>query len=242
MTPATGLWGAQLTIDGANFGAVQGDNKVEFPSPIGANGFVIDTWSDVEITGRVAFPATGMVSVVTPGGDASVMFTTTEPWVPSADLDVAQLAQEIVLSTGDVAALYNEYELTNEPTLAVFTGSEIGVYPLADLVDSQDPTATAVAQVVEADDHSPEVIATKPDGTVAVFAIAAGSVTDTATGLTGNVIATGRDGTGLFAWIETETGIELGARARRGPPARRCRRCTRPSPARSPRTARCGSS
>ncbi len=215
VTPGTGLWGAELTIDGTEFGAVQGESKVEFPSPVGANGFVIDTWSDTEITGRVAFPATGAVSVVTAGGDSSATFMTMQPWVPSADLDVEDLAQEIVLSTGDVAALYNEYELTPEPTLAVFSGSAIGAYPLADLVDAQNPTATAVAQVFESDDHSPEVLATKPDGTVGAFTISAGSVTDTATGLTGNVIAVGRDATGLFAWIETETGIEL---AREGTP------------------------
>jgi hypothetical protein len=209
VTPGTALWGAELTIDGTNFGAVQGESKVEFPSPVGANGFVGDTWSDTEITGRVAFPATGAVSVVTAGGDSSATFTTMQPWVPSTDLDVAALAQEIVLSTGDVVALYNEYELTNEPTLAVFTGSASGAYPLADLVDPQDPTATAVAVVVEADDHTPEVLGTKPDGTVGAFTLSGGSVTDTATGLTGNVIVAGRDATGLFAWIETETGIEL---------------------------------
>ena len=210
VTPGTALWGAELTIDGTNFGAVQGESKVEFPSPVGANGFVGDTWSDTEITGRVAFPATGAVSVVTAGGDSSATFTTMQPWVPSTDLDVAALAQEIVLSTGDVVALYNEYELTNEPTLAVFTGSASGAYPLADLVDPPDPTATAVAVVVEADDHTPEVLGTKPDGTVGAFTLSGGSVTDTATGLTGNVIVAGRDATGLFAWIETETGIELG--------------------------------
>ena len=215
VSPQTALWGAPLTIDGGNFGAVQGNGKVEFPSPVGANGFVVTTWSDSEIVGRIAFPADGAVSVVTDGGAASTDFTAMKPWVPSDPVDVTELAQEIVLSTGDVAAVYSQYELTNEPTLAVFGGSDVGAFPLTSLVDTVDPSAPFVGAVFEADDHSPEVLATKPDGSVSAFALSNGAVAETATSLTGNVIAVGRDATGLYAWIETETGIEM---AREGSP------------------------
>lgn len=215
VSPQMGMWGAQLTIDGGNFGGAQGNGKVEFPSPVGANGFVVNTWTDSEITGRLAFPADGAVSVVTDGGTASTDFTTMKPWMPSQPIDVGELAQQIVLSTGDVAAVYAQYELTNEPTLAVFSGSHAGAFPMASLVDTVDPTAPFVGAVFEADDHSPQVLATKPDGSVSVFAIANATVAETATGLMGDVIAVGRDATGLYAWIEAETGIEM---ARPGSP------------------------
>jgi hypothetical protein len=215
VTPAAAKWGDMLTLDGGNFGLVQGNNKVEFPSPVGANGFVVSTWSDTEITGRLAFPADGAVTIVTDGGDASTDFTTMKPWAPSASMDVAKLAQAIVLSTGDVASVYAQFELTNEPTLAVFSGPDMGAFPMASLVDMTNPTAPFVGAVFEADDHSPEVLATKPDGSVAQFTLAAGALTETATSLSGNVIAVGRDATGLYAWVETETGVE---RARPGTP------------------------
>lgn len=220
VSPSSALWGAQLTITGTNFGATQGTGKVEFPSPAGANGFVVDTWTDTSITGRVAFPANGAVSVVTTGGTASTSFTTMEPYAPSAAVDVTAPVQEIVLSTGDVAGLFADYQLASEPTLAAFSGSAMGAFPLADLIDSQDPTAPIVGQVVESDAHAPEVLATKPDGTVGAFTISGTSVVDTAVAtasgpIAGNVVAAGRDATGLYAWIETETGIEL---AREGTP------------------------
>jgi hypothetical protein len=220
VSPSTALWGAQLTITGADFGAVQGTSRVVFPDPIGANGFQIDMWSDTAITGRVEFPATGSIGVMTDGGTASTMFTTMEPYVPTPALDVVQPLQEIVLSTGDVAGLFAQYQATPDPTLGVFSGSAAGSYPLADLVDSQDPTAAVVAQLVEADDHGAEVLGTKPDGSVGAFTISGGALVDTpvttASGaIDGNVVAAGRDTTGLYAWIETETGLEL---AREGTP------------------------
>ncbi|HEX4451483.1 MAG TPA: IPT/TIG domain-containing protein [Kofleriaceae bacterium] len=208
VSPATGVWGTQVTITGTGFGVTQGTNRV-VAGAAGANGFVIDTWSDTQITGRIAFPATGSIGVTNTGGTASTTFTTTMPWTPSAALDVAELAQEIVLSTGDVAALYNEFELTPEPTIAAFTGAVKGAYPMSTLVDPQDPTAPLVAAIVEADDHTPEVLATKPDGSVAAFTVSGGTLTETPTTLSGNVVAAARDATGLYAWIETETGIEL---------------------------------
>ena len=214
VSPSTALWGTQLTIAGTNFGAAQGTGKVEFPNPAGANGFVVDTWSDTSITGRVAFPATGAISVVTTGGTASTSFTTMEPYAPSTAVDVTTPVQEIVLSTRDVAGLFADYQLASEPTLAAFSGSATGAFPLANLIDSQDPTAPIVGQVVEADNHTPEVLATKPDGNVGAFTISGTSVVDTAVAtasgpIAGNVVAAGRDATGLYAWIETETGIEL---------------------------------
>jgi hypothetical protein len=208
VTPTSGLWGSQLTITGANFGATQGTNRVVAGSA-GANGFVVDTWSDTQITGRIAFPATGSIGVTNLGGTASTTFTTTMPWTPSTAVDVTELAQEIVLSTGDVAALYNEFELAPQPTIAAFTGTAQGAYPISSLVDSQDPTAAIAAAIVEADDHTPELIATKPDGTVSAFTVGGGTLSETPTTLSGNVVAAARDTTGLYAWIETETGIEL---------------------------------
>jgi hypothetical protein len=59
------------------------------------------------------------------------------------------------------------------------------------------------------------VIATKQDGTVAELVPQAGSVVATATGLTGAVIAAGVDTTGLYAWVDTTSGL---VRARAGSP------------------------
>lgn len=215
VNPTSGVWGTQLTITGTNFGVTQGTNRVVAGS-VGANGFVVDTWTDTQITGRIAFPATDSIGVTNLGGTAMTTFTTTMPWTPSDAVDVADLAQEIVLSTGDVGALYNEFELTPEPTLAAFTGTAKGAYPIASLVDSADPTAPIAAAVVEGDDHTPELIATKPDNSVSAFTISGGTLAETPTMLpAGNVIAAARDATGLYAWIETETGMIL---AREGSP------------------------
>lgn len=210
LTPQAGLWGTEVTIDGANFGSVPGTSSVGFEGPIGANGFVVDMWGDTAITGRIAFPATGNIDVHTDGGSALAgTFATTEPWMPSSALDVTELVAELVLSTGDVAALYQEYELTSGPTLAVFSGSDAGAYSLEDLA------SPLIAQLAEADDNTPEVIATKLDNTVVVLTALNASVTTTATGLTGNVIAAARDATGLYTWIATASGLE---RARPGTP------------------------
>jgi hypothetical protein len=207
MTPTSGTWGTQVTIDGANFGAVEGTTAVAFAG-VGAAGFVVDTWNPSEITGRVAFPATGDVTVQSSAGTADAgTFTTSEPWAPSAPLDVTELDQEVVLSTGDVAALYSDYELASSPTLAVFSGSAAGAYPLDDL------TVPFAAQLVEADDHTPEAIATKPDGTIEMYGVSSATLTSAATGLTGTVLAAGRDATGVYAWINAAAGVE---RARPG--------------------------
>ena len=215
MTPLTGYWGTEVTIDGENFGAVAGTGSVQVAGT-GANGFVLDTWNDTEITGRIAFPATGMFSIQTGNGEVDAWpFTTMDPYVPSSSLDVSQLVEALAVSTGDVAGLYQEYELTNEPTLAVFSGSAAGAYPIDDLVDTATPSAPMIARLVEADDQTPEVIATKPDGTIAAFAIQGSSIAATATGLTGTVVAAARDATGVYAWIATASGVE---RVRPGAP------------------------
>jgi IPT/TIG domain len=214
VSPTSGIWGTQITITGTGFGGTQGTNRV-LAGMTGANGFVVNTWSDEQITGRIAFPATGSIGVMNGGGTAMTTFTTTMPWTPSSALDVAALNQEIVLSTGDVAALYNEFELSPEPTLAAFTGSAMGAYPMSTLVDPDDTSAPPIAAIVEADDHTPEVLGTKPDGSVSAFTVSGGTLSETATMLSGNVVAAARDATGLYAWIETETGIEL---AREGSP------------------------
>ena len=214
MTPATGLWGTQVTIDGANFGVIQGAGVVAFSSSVGAHGFVLDTWTDTEIRGRIAFPGTGLMSVHTAAGEGEAgTFTTTQPYTPSAYLDVAQLVDGLVLSTGEVAALHHEYELTNQATLSVFGGSDRGAYPLAQLVDPANPTSPMIARLVEADDHTPLVIATRRDQTVVALGVQGAALVTTATGLTGNVVAAARDATGLYAWIDTGAGI---VRARPG--------------------------
>ena len=216
MTPANGAWGTAVTIAGRDFGPAPNGGTVTFAGTTGANGFVVDAWHDTEIDGRVAFPATGALVVRTSDGEAQAgTFTTTQTWTPSAPLDVAQLLDARVLSTGDVVALYGEDELMPEPTLAVFTGPDAGAYPLADLVDAQNPGAPTIAHLAEADDHTPEVIATRPDHTVVQLAVQGSAVVSTATGLTGNVLAVARDQTGLYAWIDTGSGL---VRARPGTP------------------------
>lgn len=156
------------------------------------------------------------MDVETAAGVAEIgAFTTTEPWTPSDAFDVAQLVRARVLSTGETAALFHEVELSNEAALAVFGGAGAGTYPLANLVDPTDMTSPLAARLVEADDHSPEVVATEQDGTVVVFGISGASLTTTATGLTGTVVAADRDATGIYAWIATAAGV---SRARPGTP------------------------
>jgi len=60
LAPAMGAWGTEVTIDGSNFGAVAAQGyAVAFDGAVGANGFVIDSWHDTQIKGRIAFPGTG---------------------------------------------------------------------------------------------------------------------------------------------------------------------------------------
>ena len=209
--PASGPWGTEVTIDGANFGPVVGSTTVAFMG-LGANGFVVDTWHDTEIRGRVAFPASGMMFV---GPTAAGTFTTDESYKPSMAFDVAELVEPFVLSTNQLAGLYREYELSNEAALAVFDGSNAGAYALDGLVDPADPMSPLVAHVSEADDHSPVVIATKHDGTIVLFGVQGAALTTTPTGLTGRVLAAARDTTGLYAGIATTAGV---VRARPGSP------------------------
>jgi hypothetical protein len=210
--PQSGMWGTEVTIDGAHFNGASSSGKVLFDGDVGANGFVIESWYDNEIKGRIAFPATGALSVQTAAGKADAgTFTTTMTYRPSSALDVTELVEPVVLSTGDVAALYHQYELGNMATLAVFGGAAAGTYQLASLVD--DPMAPVIAHIVEADDHSPEVIATKTDNGIVALTIAGGAVTSAATGLDGTVVAAGRDATGIYAWLDTTSGL---VRARPG--------------------------
>ncbi|MGE5186292.1 MAG: IPT/TIG domain-containing protein [Acidobacteriota bacterium] len=209
LMPQSGTWGTEVTIDGVHFGGVPGmSSVVAFDSAVGANGFVVDSWTDTRIKGRIAFPGTGGMYVQTPAGSADIgSFTTTMPYQPSMALDVAQLASSLVLSTGSVAAVYRSYELAPQATLADFGASK--TYALAGVLDPNDASAPIYAQLVEADDHTPEVIATRTDGTVAVF----GTAGTADTGLSGTVLAAARDATGVYAWIDTTSGL---VRARPG--------------------------
>jgi hypothetical protein len=211
ITPSTGLWGTSVTIDGAHFGASATTGTVSFGGGVGTSGFVVDQWGDSEIRGRVGFPATGTLSIQTSAGVGSATFTTMEPWVPSGALDVAELSAEIVLSTGDVAAIYQQYELSNQPTLAVFSGTSVGVTALGDYAVAGSGATTLA--LLEADDHTPEIIATQPDDSVAEVTLGSGSATKTETGLTGAVVAAARDATGRYAWVNTAAGL---VRARPG--------------------------
>jgi hypothetical protein len=214
--PASGPWGTEITIKGLHFGPVPTNGSVvAFEDSVGASGFEVETWYDNEIRGRVAFPATGSVHVLTATGNADAgTFTADMPWQPSKSLDVAKLVQQAVLSTGDVVALFHEYEVHNEAALAVF-GASTAVYPIDGLVDPASESTPVIARLTEADDHTPLVIATKHDGTVAAFGVQAGSLVPTATGLTGTVLATARDATGVYAWIDGSSGL---VRARPGSP------------------------
>jgi hypothetical protein len=218
LTPATGPWGSVVTIMGANFGEVPSPtNVVSFTSSVGANGFIIETWHDTKIEGRISFPATGAMTVQAHGGIADVgEFTTTMTYTPSSPIDVSAMTDGLVLSTGEVAGLYHTYELTNLASLAVFGGANAGAYTLDNLVDPNDKNAPVFGKVLEADDHTPEVIATKQDHMVTLFTLANRQVVATATGINGHVLAAGRDATGIYAWIDTDTGL---VRARPGTPS-----------------------
>jgi hypothetical protein len=216
MTPQSGPWGTQVTIDGEHFGDSTPASVVEFAGAVGANGFVVDSWNQAEIRGRVAFPATGALSITTSAGRADVgTFATTETWMPSSPLDVAKNADLVVLSTGDVAGVYREYELAEMPTLAVFGGPAAGAYPLDGVPAPAAAEAAPAARIVEADDHTPLAIATRSDGSVATFSVAGGSLAVASTSLTGTVIAAGRDATGIYVWIDSAAGV---VRARPGTP------------------------
>lgn len=207
--PQSGAWGTEVTISGVHFGGVPGmSSVVAFSDSVGANGFVVESWTDTQIKGRIAFPGSGDMYVETPAGTADVgTFATTMTWQPSSPLDVAQLASSLVLSTGGVAAIYRSYSLTAQATLADFSAGK--TYALTGVTDPMDPTAPVIAKLVEADDHTPEAIATLMDGSVSVF----GATGAAATGLSGQVVAAGRDTTGVYAWIDTTNGL---VRARPG--------------------------
>jgi hypothetical protein len=216
LTPDAGLWGSEVTITGESFGGPGMGSRVSFPGSVGANGFVVDTWTDTQILGRVAFPATGAIVVTTRAGEAQAgAFTTTAPWQPSAPLDVTQPIAGLVLSTGDTVALYRDYELANQVTLAVFSGASAGVYQVAGVDSPMDGSSPVLARLVESDDHAPEVIATRSDGSVAAFQLQGSALVATATGLSGTIVAAARDATGLYAWIATANGL---SRARPGSP------------------------
>ena len=214
--PAMGAWGTEVTIDGANFGAVATTGyQVVFDGTVGANGFVIETWHDTQIKGRIAFPGTGSMVVRTPAGEADAGdFTTTMTYVPSPAIDVSAMVDGIVLSTGEVAGFYHEYELTNQAALAVF-GANGSSYLLNGVVDPNDKYGLVFGKVVESDDHTAMVIATRQDHMVTAFTTT-GGIQSTATGINGNVLAAGRDATGLYAWVDTDSGL---VRARPGTPA-----------------------
>ena len=209
MTPTTGEWGTNLTIDGQNFG-ISPDDKggvVSFAG-VGADGFVIDTWHDNEIRGRVAFPATGQVSVQTiDGSTVAGTFATDITWTPSDPFNVTQFAAELVLSTGDAIALYDHYDNIAQPTLAVFSGA--GALPIDGVAGTGD------ARLIEGDDHGAEVIATQTDGTVVDITVQNNTLATAVTGLTGDIVAVARDATGKYAWLDTATGL---VRARPGSP------------------------
>lgn len=215
MTPNAGLWGTEVTITGSGFGAVAGvKGTVAFEGAIGTSGFLIDTWHDDKVQGRIIFPATGAMTMHAPGGDADIgTFTTAMPWKPSAAADVSQLVDASVLASGDVVAIYHRYQLSNTAALAVFTGANAGAYAIDGLTDPADASAPLHARVVEADDHTPLAIATARDGMVKAITISGTRATTAATGLTGSVLAAGHDTTGVYAWIATSSGL---VRARPG--------------------------
>lgn len=210
-----GPWGTTVEITGANFGTVLTPGRaVAFDGAAGANGFVIDTWSDTHIKGRVAFPANGSLTVNTPSGQADAGdFTTMMTYTPSASMDVSAEVDGLVLSTGDSIGIYHEYELTNQAALAVFSGPDARVYPLDNVVDPNDKYGAIFAKLVEADDHTPLALATQQDHMVTAFGVSSGHLMTTSTGINGHVLAAGRDATGVYAWIDTDSGL---VRARPG--------------------------
>ncbi len=207
LTPTSGPFGTSITIDGSDFGSMQ--RFVDFddtPSELPGTGseLYIDHWSDTEVVGRVAFPCSGVMTMQTDGGSAAVgTFTAEMPWSPGPGLGVSSLVTSRVLSNGTIAAIYSQLDNSEGAALAVFGGGSATAYALDNLIDptAQDPDMNV--RIVEADDHSPEVIATQHDGTVVAITISGGALVMTPTGITGQVWAADRDATGVFAWIDS---------------------------------------
>ncbi|HEX4452124.1 MAG TPA: hypothetical protein VH143_14695 [Kofleriaceae bacterium] len=202
-----GPFGTSITIAGNDFGATQ--SFVDFddtPSVLPGTGseLYIDQWSNTEVVGRVAFPSSGAMTMHTGGGMASVgTFTSDMPWLPGPGLGVSTLVTSRVLSTGTIAAIYSQLDNSEGAALAVFGGGSATAYELDNVIDptAQDPDMNV--RIVEADDHSPELIATQRDGTVVAITISGGALVTTPTGITGQVWAADRDATGVFAWIDS---------------------------------------
>jgi len=214
ISPDTGPWGTEVKIDGIHFGGQVGTGKVVFDDEGGSIGFVVDSWNDAEIQGRIAFPANGTFRVQTAAGSSDVSsFVTEMPWMPSSAYDVTELVDASVMSTGDTVAVFHQYELGNQAALVAFSGSSAGTYQLSGLADPQNASAPILARVVETDSHTPLVIGTLPDGTVSAFGLHATGIAATPTGLSGSVLVAARDASGVYAWIATSAGL---VRARQG--------------------------
>jgi hypothetical protein len=97
VSPTTASAGEEVTINGANFGATQGDSYVTFSDSgtnWGAPGdlatFAVDSWSDNAITFTVPTPSgTGGVWQVVPGTTATVSVTTPEASSGTADVSIS---------------------------------------------------------------------------------------------------------------------------------------------------------
>ncbi len=207
LTPTSGPFGTSITIDGSGFGSAQ--RFVDFddtPSALPGDGseLYVDQWSDTEVVGRVAFPCSGAMTMRTDGGTASVgTFATDMPWLPGPGLGVSTLLTSRVLSTGTIAAVYSQLDNSEGAAIAVFGGGSAMAYELDNIIDPAEQDPDMNVRIVEADDHTPEVIATQHDGTVVAITIANGALVVTPTGITGQVWAAGRDATGVFAWIDS---------------------------------------
>lgn len=215
MTPASGPYGTEVEITGANFGM---DGAAIFGQGSGDLDLWLDSWSDTRITARVPFPGNGAITVATRAGTATAgTFTAISSWTAGPGFDATTLVQARAMSTGVLGALYRTTVINDqderEPSLAVFGGANAGAYPLTAVVDPMDATAVVPASLVEADDHTPEVIATAQSGEVYAYTVQNAALVSTDTGIAGTVVAAARDQNGVYAWILTAQGL---VRARPG--------------------------
>lgn len=224
MTPTSGPFGTEVTITGTDFGSampgMDSASMVEDAASPYANapgfvddcGFWIDTWSDTQVTGRVAFPCGEAELVVGNAGGKAMAgtFTPDAGWNSGPGLGIDQLAESRVTSTGIAAAIFRDYFGTQGQGtgIAIYDGGDAGAYLLAGAPNTAGSDGAFDVHLVEGDDHAPEVLATLADGSVDTFAVAAGSAVAQPTGLTGRLMVAARDDAGIYAWLETGSGFE----------------------------------
>lgn len=85
MSPLTGPYGTEVTIEGEHFGEASSSRRLSFA---GVRDLAFVEWTDTRIRFRVPFPGAGRVSLLAPGGpiDAGTFTPDPIPWTVSRNL------------------------------------------------------------------------------------------------------------------------------------------------------------